>query len=457
MRAALVLSGIAGCAALALGCGDNADDAVAEYEYPAGLSVGVDVLWVIDSGSWAGPAQLLAVQQFDGFVRELLSHDIDVQAGVVSADIRDATQQGRLQRRIGCLNSPAEVTAPARCAEVTLPSSFLTRSQYRDASGTVDVSRFVADFECVALVGTCGDRYPSYMKNALRALTPGIVPANEGFLRANTELVVVFVGSGDDCSFSDGTNAFRDQDCYSDAAQANLMDAEAVFQALVALKGGDASRVHLAGFGGTSEGPPRQTAPRIGSEGLERACEGFFPASNGEREFSVFAYGRRVAALTRLAGTGAVYSDLCQPLAANPLRPMAERIRARVKAGVCLPEAPPTCLSDRDCEAGANCVNPGVPASGQRFCSDFEVFLSFNSPEAPARFVEIPGPGAAGLPTPLADAQFAIDYDAAACEHGVAFALRPGAVPPAGSRYRVNFPQPVQPTPTFGDTGTTGN
>lgn len=135
----------------------------------------VDILFVIDnSGSMAEEQEKLQ-RNFEAFINELVNQDInDYQIGVVTTDMSDPSQQGRLQ------GSPKIINGR-----------------------TMSKDNVVQAFKRNVVVGTTGTSYEKALDAMRMALSPQMLDKgkpNEGFLRPGSVLAVIFVGDEDDCS-----------------------------------------------------------------------------------------------------------------------------------------------------------------------------------------------------------------------------------------------------------------
>lgn len=72
--------------------------------------------------------------------------------------------------------------------------------KYLEGAPSASLAR---DFGCIAQLGTTGCGYEQQLESALRALTAQ--PENDGFLRRDAPLAIVFVSDEDDCSAQDPT------------------------------------------------------------------------------------------------------------------------------------------------------------------------------------------------------------------------------------------------------------
>jgi len=132
----------------------------------------IDVLWVVDNSASMAEEQQALAENFDHFFGYLDSTGADYHIGVTSTDIYNPDHQGRL------------------LGEVPIIS--------RATPNAGDV--FAADVN----VGTDGKGDEQGLATALLALSePHISGANQGFLRDDSYLFVIFVSDEDDHSFGE--------------------------------------------------------------------------------------------------------------------------------------------------------------------------------------------------------------------------------------------------------------
>lgn len=331
MRAQSWLFGVVALAALLVGCGDTAespavDDGLGSVPGP----LRVDVLWVIDSTGSMRDTQAELARRFNEFAAELVDVGADFQIGVVSTDVADARQRGHLRDTMGCVEEQLQDPVIwGACRELELDRPFLASSDYVDALGVVDNARLGQDFHCIAAVGTCGDPNEAGIESALHALSPELLSTvNSGFLRDDAMLAVIFVTDEDDCSFGDAATAFSDADCYATDRRALMIDVQQAYAQLVALKGGDATRVLLAGIIGPDDGrevPTREEINRSSAQG------GGVPIScayeRGDSGRQVAKYGRRYRDLIQLAAGRGVEQSICEADFGETLRRIGQAMR----------------------------------------------------------------------------------------------------------------------------------
>ncbi len=131
----------------------------------------VDILLVVDNSCSMIDEQMKLAGNFDNFIAQFLDADVDYQIGVVTTDMSDGEHQGRL------------------VGETKIITSAMT----------VDEAR-VTFAENVKVCAT-GSGFERGLAAAAAALSDELLAAeNEGFLRENSALSIVFVSDEDDLS-----------------------------------------------------------------------------------------------------------------------------------------------------------------------------------------------------------------------------------------------------------------
>jgi hypothetical protein len=196
-----------------------------------------------------------------------------------------------------------------------------------------DPEAFAADFECIATLGTGGCGFEQQVAAAREALTTHAAPggANEGFLREDSLLAILFVTDEDDGTIrgdiANATDIFNTQlqlgplnlRAYT-LADEYLEPAGNLAEQLLALRGGHPERLLVAGIVGVPV-----NAPRLGPE----MTEGDFAALLDEPTLqqviddSPEGRGERLVPSCDVAGTGEAF----------PPRRILETLRAVEAAG----------------------------------------------------------------------------------------------------------------------------
>ena len=143
------------------------------YQEPA---ASVDILWVIDNSISMIQEQAEIAEQFGNFIGMMDSSGsaIDFHAGIVTTDMDDDNPKRGMM-----------------VASATDPAPFITR----------DTANYVQEFQSRVMVGTDGSDMEKGLEAAWVALTePFISDANNGFLRDEAILSVIFVSDENDCS-----------------------------------------------------------------------------------------------------------------------------------------------------------------------------------------------------------------------------------------------------------------
>ena len=167
--------------------------------------------------------------------------------------------------------------------------------------------------------GTEGCGYVQPLEAMSRALAS--TPANPGFLRADAELLVVFVTSNDDCSFTQGgfaveSAAINAHECV--AREAGLVDLD-VYETELRARNADSSRIALA----VVAGPAQPLSVETGPEGLQRA------PSCRDATASALPAQRLVSFASRFPSR-ATFTSICQDNWIDGLVPLSELLTAPI-------------------------------------------------------------------------------------------------------------------------------
>ncbi len=223
-RCLMVLSTMAACTQRPLVRAEPGTESYVLEEFAQAGSVPVDILVVVDDSRSMKEEQANLALQFPSLIRALLDPPLDAEGkrqwvpvtdlhvGVVSTDMGTGgvtmeTCADPIDGDDGILqHSPAPGTPG--CG-----TSYPTYLEY--ASGSPDpalVDRMVADFGCMATLGTDGCGFEQQLEAALKGLTSHAVPggANSGFMRPDSILTVLFVTDEEDCSMRDPTIVTED-------------------------------------------------------------------------------------------------------------------------------------------------------------------------------------------------------------------------------------------------------
>ena len=167
----------------------DADDAFFQVE--AGE---VDVLLVVDNSGSMQPYQEKLSTNFENFL-EYFTGYVDYRIGIITSTIENPTAMGNCtQAEIDAIPDGGELVGGTWISD-------------EDADGAERFAELVQ-------VGTCGGGYEMGLETALLALTPPMANgANEGFLREDAYLSIIFVTDEEDSSprtTNEYINAFRD-------------------------------------------------------------------------------------------------------------------------------------------------------------------------------------------------------------------------------------------------------
>lgn len=153
--------------------GEGADDGIFEDKFQQGVPGPVDVLWIVDnSGSMGGNLNALA-NAFYVFINNFVTLGLDFQIGVITTDMDDPTQQGKIRGDIITANTVNPINEFA--AQVD-----------QGAGGSGDERALDAAYTAMET------------SSASSLIAPG--NENEGLIRAGSNLSVITVSDEDDYS-----------------------------------------------------------------------------------------------------------------------------------------------------------------------------------------------------------------------------------------------------------------
>jgi hypothetical protein len=212
----------------------------------------VDVLFVVDDSPSMAEEQEVLVEQMELMARELIAPTNpeapkveDLHLGVVSSNLLFRGVLQVASARPGCAFEESERWLEHSCSRP-------------DDGRDPDNAPLWEDFACRAPLGTGGSSIEQPFEAALMALTDQAGPGmpNEGFLREDSLLAIVFVSDEDDCSLAD--SAFLDL-VDDDAGDHHVacVEKEDLLQlvsryhdAFLALRGGDLNHIVVAAIAG---------------------------------------------------------------------------------------------------------------------------------------------------------------------------------------------------------------
>ena len=131
----------------------------------------IDILWVIDNSLSMSDEQDKIAAEFKSFITSIEDYNLQFHIGVITTDVDDTNQRGKLQG----------------------DSTILTP----------ETENYEAEFKRLVKVGTDGSDKEAGIDAAEFALTePLINNYNQGFLRDGATLSIIYVSDENDCSAS---------------------------------------------------------------------------------------------------------------------------------------------------------------------------------------------------------------------------------------------------------------
>ncbi|MDP6932147.1 MAG: hypothetical protein QGG40_04485, partial [Myxococcota bacterium] len=148
----------------------------------------VDILWVIDNSQSMADQQAEVASKFDDFIYEIESTELDFHLGVVTTDLDNTEENGKL---IAPEGEPLYLSA----ADEGYEDMFRERVQ----------------------VGIEGSDKERGIDAAYKALSEPLVTSyNYGFLRSDATLSIIYVSDENDCSDRNELYGYEEEDaCYS--------------------------------------------------------------------------------------------------------------------------------------------------------------------------------------------------------------------------------------------------
>jgi len=229
MRRLVLLAVLAGCTEYELGESEPVQAKEDLKDIPIAINRDLDILFVIDDSSSMAEEQASLAANFPAFIEVLETIEgglPNVHIGVVSSNMGGETSGS-------CAGSGRDgdlLVGPWTCRPEGAP--FLVDVATEDGGRTRNYPGTLAEaFTCNAMLGTEGCPYEQHLQAMRRALD-GSNLENNGFLRHDAYLAVVFIADEDDCSI-DGPIP-TDCDCFDDAHL--LYDVQEYVDFLKALK-----------------------------------------------------------------------------------------------------------------------------------------------------------------------------------------------------------------------------
>jgi len=162
----------------------------------------VDILWIIDNSSSMDVKQARVKANFVTFMQFLLQQQIDFHLGVVTTDIYDPTQSGRLVNLAGLKHPWIAATDPAPASEFVLNASVGT-------SGSGDEKPLLGGM--LALTAPLSPATPALPDAGAANCAPLSDGGIECFLRPNAPLYTIVLSDEEDSScspiYSSGANS----------------------------------------------------------------------------------------------------------------------------------------------------------------------------------------------------------------------------------------------------------
>ena len=193
---------LAGCPARELQKAEPIQDREEFKDVPVAARLGLDLLFVIDDSLSMAEEQASLGLNFPMFINVLESVEgglPDVHIGVVSSDLGAGGQP--VMGCSGLGDNGALLVGDPACRPLGARYLADVRDENGDRQRNYEGDLAEA-FACNAALGTSGCGFEQHLESMRRALD-GSVPGNQGFLRDDAFLAVVFIADEDDCSTRD--------------------------------------------------------------------------------------------------------------------------------------------------------------------------------------------------------------------------------------------------------------
>jgi hypothetical protein len=271
----------------------------------------VDILFVVDNSNSMLEEQKSLSASFPKLIQRIEAIKPPIKSyhvGVISTDIGAGPYSGPLM-------GPCKPGGDEALLQHSPQKSGCAAAYPRYLEGPA--AALAADFGCIAELGVGGCGYEQQMEAALRALTAQ--PQNNGFMRQNAPLAIIFITDEDDCSAKDD-KLFNPDDrslgpypgrCVTHTSL--LHPVSRYVQAFKALKA-KPERVVVAAI----TGPPGPVTVDPVKGTVEPVCS--------SPEFGTATPGNRFKALTDGFGERGVLESLCQGDLAAPLAVVGKAI-----------------------------------------------------------------------------------------------------------------------------------
>lgn len=207
----------------------NCYGGIGEMYYPASSQKDVDILFMVDNSTSMSPKQMTLANNMQGFFDKIASFKANYHFGVVTSDIGSTIAEGQFwgessikvcdsfkgddgllqvkpcTQRVGSNSTDARNACASTCTNPVFASATTVTNDGARFISNIDGKTnvpgdLVADaIKCMTLVGDGGCGIEGQLESAKRALDAHLTE-NNGFLRKNAVLAVVFITDEDDCS-----------------------------------------------------------------------------------------------------------------------------------------------------------------------------------------------------------------------------------------------------------------
>lgn len=217
---AAALTGMTGCFDRPVDDLPPASSGEVRTEFPVAVNRNLDLLFIIDDSESMKNEQDALAEKFQLLMQQIESVEHgtpNLHIGVVSTNLGGPVYLGDpiggcegdgagglLQNTPRPQDGETEATCTGPTGAYLIDEVGEDGQRVTNYEGTLDQA-----FACIARLGTDGCGLEQQLEAMRRALD-GSVPGNEGFLREDARLAVVFVTDEDDCSVQSGAEAFFD-------------------------------------------------------------------------------------------------------------------------------------------------------------------------------------------------------------------------------------------------------
>ena len=163
---------------------------------PVERSNKLDILWIVDNSGSMCEEQAAVREAAADFVAPLVASGLDLQIGIITTDMFDPVESGRLQTTFDA--EPGASCSIQIDTQLCRPSypTLLRSGDYVDAEGA-----FSRDLGCMLTQGTRGNGFEMGLEAALVATSSARLDGpNAGLVRPDADLALVFLTDENDCS-----------------------------------------------------------------------------------------------------------------------------------------------------------------------------------------------------------------------------------------------------------------